>query len=80
VVSLNNVFTFGGEGNLKVDSYVFNETEVFDSKSESWTKLEPMSVPRHGGGAVAVRGKIYVPGGGDVIGMAPVNYFDVLVP
>jgi hypothetical protein len=39
-----------------------------------------MKVPRHGGGAVAVGGKVYVPGGGDVIGMSPVDYFDVLIP
>ncbi|KAJ4304719.1 Leucine-zipper-like transcriptional regulator 1 [Kalmusia sp. IMI 367209] len=74
------VYTFGGEGNLNVENGVFNVTEVYDTKTNSWLKLGQMKLPRHGGGAVAVNGRVYVPGGGDVIGMAPVTYFDVLLP
>ncbi|KAL5381287.1 hypothetical protein DPSP01_007279 [Paraphaeosphaeria sporulosa] len=73
------VYTFGGEGNLKVESGVWNSTEVYDVAQDSWNTLVGMKVPRHGGGAVAFNGKIYVPGGGDVIGISPTSYFDVFV-
>ncbi|KAF2680307.1 galactose oxidase [Lentithecium fluviatile CBS 122367] len=76
----SKIYTFGGEGNLRVDSAVFNEMEVYDVATKTWEELGEMRVSRHGTGAVSVRGKIYVPGGGDVIGIAPVSYFDALVP
>lgn len=74
------VYTFGGEGNQEVEGGVFNETEVFDTVTETWASLLPMAVPRHGTSAVAVGEKIYVPGGGIVQGATPVNYTDVFVP
>ena len=76
----SKIYTFGGEGNLRVESGVFNETEVYDVRSGTWEQLGEMDVPRHGTGAVSVGGKINVPGGGDVIGIAPVSYFDALIP
>lgn len=77
----NRIYTFGGEGNLKLPpTYVFNSTEVYHVESGEWEVLAYMKVPRHGTSAVAVGGKVYIPGGGDVIGIAPVDYFDVFVP
>ncbi|KAK5655346.1 hypothetical protein OQA88_5913 [Cercophora sp. LCS_1] len=75
------VFTFGGEGNPAEGSDgVFNETEVYDTGRDTWAKLGPMQVPRHGTSAVGVGGRVYIPGGGVRIGGAPVDYFDVFEP
>lgn len=74
------VFTFGGEGNQAVSTGVFNETEVFDAATETWTRLAPMRLARHGTEAVAVDGRVYVPGGGTVQGATPVDVLDVYIP
>jgi N-acetylneuraminic acid mutarotase len=77
----NRLYTFGGEGNLILSpTYVFNNTEVYHVESGEWEVLSYMKVPRHGTSAVAVGGKVYIPGGGDIIGVAPVDYFDVFIP
>nr|XP_036576439.1 kelch repeat-containing protein [Colletotrichum truncatum]KAF6783177.1 kelch repeat-containing protein [Colletotrichum truncatum] len=74
------VYTFGGEGNFVVSSGVFDETETFDTRTESWQKLRPMEHPRHGIAAVAIEDRIYIPGGGVAFGAAPVNVTDVFRP
>ncbi|KAF2187082.1 galactose oxidase [Zopfia rhizophila CBS 207.26] len=74
------VYTFGGEGNLEVESGVFNQTEVYDTVTDSWERLGPMKVPRHGTSAVGVENKVYIPGGGVLIGGGPVATFDAFVP
>jgi N-acetylneuraminic acid mutarotase len=75
------VHIFGGEGNEAEGSHgVFNETEVFDTKTETWKTLQPMKLPRHGTSAIAVKGKIYIPGGGIYENAGPVNTFDVFCP
>ncbi|KAK1529343.1 uncharacterized protein CCOS01_07177 [Colletotrichum costaricense] len=59
------IYTFGGEGNLDPEAgFVFNETEVYDTRTNSWEKLQPMNTPRHGMAAVAYNGSVYTPGGG----------------
>ncbi|KAK1566372.1 uncharacterized protein LY79DRAFT_584846 [Colletotrichum navitas] len=75
------VYVFGGEGNPAAGSNgVFNQTEVFDTKKESWEQLAPMHLPRHGGGAVAIGSGIYVPGGGLQEGGRPDSTLDVFQP
>ncbi|KAF2278161.1 galactose oxidase [Westerdykella ornata] len=76
----NKVYTFGGEGNQQLESGVFNETEVYDAVRDSWEKLVPMRVPRHGSYAVGVGKDVYVPGGGLLFGGAPTAYFDKFTP
>lgn len=74
----NRIYTFGGEGNQAEGSLgVFNETEVFDTEAETWYKLQPMKLPRHGTSAVAVGERIYIPGGGLAQGADPVNVTDL---
>ncbi|KZL69592.1 kelch domain-containing protein 8a [Colletotrichum incanum] len=75
------IYIFGGEGNsAEGTNGIFNETEVFDTKTEIWKRLAPMPVPRHGGSAVAIRGSIYLPGGGLQEGGSPDSTFDVYRP
>ncbi|RFN40762.1 kelch domain-containing protein 8a [Fusarium flagelliforme] len=75
------IYVLGGEGNTAEDSDgIFNEIEVFDTAKESWESVGKMSLPRHGGQAVAVKGGIYLPGGGISEGGSPVETLDVYWP
>ncbi|GKT87353.1 kelch repeat-containing protein [Colletotrichum tofieldiae] len=74
------IYTFGGEGNLLTASGVFNETEVFDPGSETWTRLKPMRHPRHGSAAISIGDGIIVPGGGVAWGSSPVDTTDIFRP
>jgi N-acetylneuraminic acid mutarotase len=76
----SKIYTFGGEGNRELESGVYNETEVFDTVSETWDRLAPMKIPRHGTYAVGVEGRVYIPGGGTLQGGNPVADFDVFSP
>ncbi|KAF4965167.1 hypothetical protein FSARC_6985 [Fusarium sarcochroum] len=75
------IYVLGGEGNTAADSEgVFDEVEVFDTKTETWQDAGSMSLPRHGGAAVAIKGGIYLPGGGTAEGGSPVSVLDVYWP
>ena len=75
------IYTFGGEGNPAPNTRgVFNQTEVYDTVTDSWSIQPAMKLPRHGTSAVAVGGKIYIPGGGIVQGAGGTAAFDVFVP
>lgn len=73
----DEIVSFGGEGNKAASTGVFPQTEAFDAASGKWTGLGAMAVPRHGTQAVAVGGRVYVPGGGLHQGAAPTDYFDM---
>ncbi|KAK0647204.1 kelch domain-containing protein [Cercophora newfieldiana] len=75
------IYTFGGEGNQAPNTRgVFNQTEVYDTVADTWSKEEAMKLPRHGTSAVGVGGKIYIPGGGIVEGVGATKTFDVFDP
>jgi Kelch motif protein len=46
----------------------FPHVEAVDVGTSTWRRLRDMPTPRHGMGAVAVNGAIYVIGGGEVAG------------
>ena len=75
------VYVFGGEGNPDPASKgVFNQTEVYDVKKNTWKKLQPMKVPRHGTAAVTVGRSIYIAAGGTTIsGDGMTNIFDSFI-
>ncbi|WDK21723.1 kelch domain-containing protein [Colletotrichum graminicola] len=74
------VYVFGGEGNTAEGSDgVFDNVEVYDVEFDTWQELGPMRLPRHGGAAATVGGKIYLPGGGIREGGSPVNVTDVFI-
>ncbi|KAL0576558.1 Leucine-zipper-like transcriptional regulator 1 [Marasmius crinis-equi] len=77
------IYTFGGEGDPQLigPAGVYNNTEVYDTETDSWKVLPPMDIPRHGTAASTVGGNIYIPGGGVMAaGVAPVNVMDVFIP
>ncbi|KAH8879147.1 galactose oxidase [Thozetella sp. PMI_491] len=57
-------YAFGGEGNPDSLTGVYNQSQVFDTTSQSWTELGVMQVPRHGTQAAGVGDRVYIPGGG----------------
>ncbi|KAF9261625.1 galactose oxidase [Marasmius fiardii PR-910] len=75
------VYVFGGEGDPEEASGVFNQTEVYDTVTDTWEKLAPMTFPVHGTSAVGVLGRAYIPGGGTVAGGSePTDTFQVFIP
>jgi N-acetylneuraminic acid mutarotase len=70
------IYCFGGEGDASNENEIFAQVEAYDTVDDTWTSLKPMEVPRHGTGAVALGGRIWVPGGGVKTAMAPVGTFD----
>ena len=76
----HNVYCFGGEGNRDNPDQIFNETQVYDTKTDTWKNLLPMEVPRHGTGAVAVGKEIYMPGGGVTTAFYPTGINDAFFP
>jgi N-acetylneuraminic acid mutarotase len=76
----NQVYIFGGEGNPSEGSEgIFDQIEVYNIETDDWKQLAPMQVPRHGGAAAAVGGRIYLPGGGIAEGASPVDLNSVFV-
>lgn len=62
------LYVFGGEGNRRSPVGVFDQVEAYNPETDTWQRLEPMAVPRHGLGAAAMGSRIYVPGGATVEG------------
>jgi hypothetical protein len=61
--------TFGGEHPTAGPSGVFPHHEVYNAKTDRWTRLADMPVPVHGvTGLVYANGWIYLPGGGTEMG------------
>jgi N-acetylneuraminic acid mutarotase len=59
------LYVFGGEGNDKQPNGVFEEMEVYNPRTDRWTRLQPLPTPVHGvTGAAFADGLIYLPGGG----------------
>ena len=59
------LYVFGGEGNDRQHNGVFEEMELYNPKTNAWTKLTPMPTPVHGvTGSAFADGLIYLPGGG----------------
>jgi N-acetylneuraminic acid mutarotase len=64
VVANGCLYVIGGEGNTADPRGLFDQNEVYDPRTNTWTKLAPMPTPTHGlGGAAFVNGRIYLPGG-----------------
>jgi len=73
----DRLFVFGGEGNGRSAAGTFAEVESYDPLTDRWRIETPMALPRHGIGAAAVDGKIYVPAGAILQGFGPTSHNDV---
>ncbi|KAK8071930.1 hypothetical protein PG996_005278 [Apiospora saccharicola] len=76
------IYTFGGEGAITDErpEGVYDNVEVYDTTTDTWEVLPPMAHPRHGTGAAAVDGKIYIPGGANHTNAGAVDTNDVFIP
>jgi N-acetylneuraminic acid mutarotase len=69
-VAANGCFAlWGGEGNDNDSRGVFAENEVYNPRTETWYRLDPIPTPVHGvTGAGFINGWIHLPGGGTLRG------------
>ncbi|MCB9733968.1 MAG: kelch repeat-containing protein [Deltaproteobacteria bacterium] len=74
------VVVLGGEGDPTNATGVFADVEVYDPATDTWSRLAPMPTPRHGTGAAALGGVVYVPGGADHESFGWVDTFEALTP
>jgi N-acetylneuraminic acid mutarotase len=76
----DRIYVFGGEGNEAAATGVFDDVESYDPATDSWSIHVPMPTPRHGIGAAALMGRIYVPGGANKDGFASVDTVQAFTP
>jgi N-acetylneuraminic acid mutarotase len=76
----DRIIVVGGEGNPDSPQQVFAEVEAYAPAEDSWESLTPMATPRHGMGAAAWDGRLYVPGGATTSGFAAVATHEVFTP
>lgn len=74
------LYVFGGEGNTQSSSGVFEEVSRYDPGMDVWTELPAMPIPRHGTGAAALGGIIYVPGGATTQAFGAVDTHEAYIP
>jgi hypothetical protein len=79
-VTGGRLYVIGGEGNPSDDSGVFAHVESYDPTTDSWATHAPLPTPRHGMGAAAIDGVIYVPGGAEVEGIAASDVHEAYTP
>jgi hypothetical protein len=72
----NFVFVFGGEGNPASPNGTFPDHEAYDPDMDSWIRLQPMPLPRHGIGAAVVGNRIFIPGGSPIEGFGTTAHSD----
>lgn len=76
----DRLIVVGGEGNPDAPTRVFAQVEAYAPARDAWTTLAPMPTPRHGMGAAASGGRLYVPGGADNDGFGAVANHEILTP
>lgn len=58
------LYVIGGEGNTSDPRGLFDQNEVYNPRTNTWTRLPAMPTPTHGlVGAAFVNGRIHLPGG-----------------
>ncbi len=76
----DRIVVVGGEGNPDLPSRVFPQVEAYAPATDTWSTLAPMPTPRHGMGAAAVGGRLYVPGGAIRDSFGAVATHEILTP
>jgi hypothetical protein len=67
---------FGGEA----PSGTFPQVEAYDPQIDGWSVHTPMPTARHGLGAVAVGGRVYVVSGGPTPGGSASSRNEIFLP
>jgi len=70
------MFVLGGEA----PAGTFNQAEAYDSRSNGWSSQARMPTARHGLGAAALAGRIYVISGGPRPGDSASAANEIFVP
>ncbi|MEX2238596.1 MAG: kelch repeat-containing protein [Dehalococcoidia bacterium] len=74
------IYVFGGEGNAADPTGVFEQVEVYDPATDTWSSAGSMAAPRHGTGAAVIGDFICLPGGADVQAFGAVDTADAFRP
>ena len=74
------IIVVGGEGNAADPSGVFPQVESYAVQIDHWSISAPMKTPRHGTGAAAAAGVLYVPGGATKQAFGAVDTHEALRP
>lgn len=75
-----HIYVLGGEGNRGNAQGIFDEAESYDAATDLWLRHPAMRTPRHGTGAAALAGAIYIPGGATLEGFGAVATHEVYTP
>ena len=68
------LYAIGGEGNDADPRGVFELNEVYNPRTDAWTRLAPLPVPIHGlNGVPVVNGDLYIAGGASARGVSGAN-------
>jgi N-acetylneuraminic acid mutarotase len=74
------LYVVGGEGNVDDPTGVYAEVERYVFADDRWEAVADVRTPRHGMGAAAIDGALYVPGGAPVQGFGAVDVVERFVP
>jgi N-acetylneuraminic acid mutarotase len=74
------LYVVGGEGNVDDASGVYADAERYIFADDRWEPVVDLRTPRHGMGAAAIHGALYVPGGAPVQGFGAVDVVERFVP
>jgi N-acetylneuraminic acid mutarotase len=76
----DQIIVAGGELDPNNADSVWPDVEAYNTTTDRWLPLPPMTTPRHGFGGAVVDGTFYVPGGAIKMGFAAVATHEVLRP
>jgi N-acetylneuraminic acid mutarotase len=69
VAAFGCLYVIGGEGNIAHQHGMFDQTEAYDPRTDTWHSLTKMFTPNHGlTRAALVNGRIHIPGGATMLG------------
>jgi N-acetylneuraminic acid mutarotase len=69
IAAFGCLYVIGGEGNMADPRGMFEQTEAYDPRTDTWHRLTPMPTPTHGlTRAAFLDGRIHVPGGAVSLG------------
>ena len=69
IAAFGCLYVIGGEGNAADPRGMFEQTEAYDPRTDTWQRLTPMPTPTHGlTRAAFLNGRIHIPGGAVSLG------------